>query len=145
MKYIAFLGLALSGFAVAAPAHADGKAAIKPPVVIAPTPLQPARTPQPVNCCNHAPAPVQPQIISREVTSPPQGLKLDDSLVLSMSGGVGTGVSDVGLGFGSGSGFAGSGRSDFGRSGRFSRARFGARSRGRSSGRRAGRSGGGRR
>ena len=143
MKYIAFLGLALSAFALAAPAHADGKAAIKPPVVIAPTPLQPTPAPQPVNCCNHAPAPAQPRVISREVTSAPQGLKLDDSLVLSMNGGVGTGVSDVGLG--SGSGFVSSGRSNFGRGGRISRSRLGARTRGRSSGRRGGRSGGGRR
>lgn len=134
MKYAAFLALALGTLAFAAPAQADGKAAIKPPVVIAPTTLQGA--PQPVHCCQQ-PAPVQaaPRVISRTVVGPEQGLKLDSDLVLSMSGGVGIGVADVGFGFGSGF-ISGASRSggNFGRAQRFTRARQSGRSRGGRSG-----------
>lgn len=129
MKYIAFLALAFG--TVAAPAQADGKAAIKPPVVTVPAPLEHSqlRGAPPVNCCQQAPVPDAPRVISRTVSGPEQGLKLDDSFVLSMNGGVGTGVSDVFLGGGSGFGFNGgstAGR-NFGVSRRFSGARRGAR------------------
>jgi len=141
MKHpFAFLALALGALAFAPSAQADGKAAIKPPVVTAPAPLQHSTLQgAPHNCCQPAPAPVQPRIVSRTVTGPEQGLKLNDAFILSMTGGVGTGVSDVGLG----GGFFGSTRGgDFGRSQRFRAAR---QFQGKRSSRRSGRRGGGRR
>lgn len=144
MKHsLAFLTLALGVFAFAPAAQADGKAAIKPPVVQAPVPLQHSRLrPEPQNCCRLAPEPVQPRIISRTVSEPAErGIKLNDAFVLSMNGGVGRGVSDVGLG---GGGVFGSTRGgDFGRSTRFRAAR--QFQRGRRGGRRGGRKAGGRR
>jgi hypothetical protein len=138
--HFAFLALALGALAFAPSAQADGKAAIKPPLVTAPAPLQHSRLQgAPHNCCQAAPQPVQRQIISRTVSAPERGLKLDDAFVLSMNGGVGTGVSDVGLGGGF---FGGARGGDFGRSRRFSAAR---QFQGRRSGRRSGRRGGGRR
>ncbi|MEO9969361.1 MAG: hypothetical protein ABJG15_05955 [Hyphomonadaceae bacterium] len=137
MKHIAFLALAIG--TLAAPAYADGKAAIKPPVVTAPAPLQHSQLRgAPQNCCTQAPVPAAPRVISRTVSSPDQGLRLDDSLIASMTGGVGTGVSDVFVGGGSGFGFSGStaGRS-FGSARRFAGAQRSI-SRGRSSGRRGG-------
>jgi len=152
MKIAGILTFALGALTFSAPAYADGKAAIKPPVVTTPAPLQPAQLqggPQPINCCQPQPAPAAPRIVSRTVSEPDQGLKLDSDFVLSMTGGVGTGVSDVALGGGSGFGFSGNvgaGR-DFGRNARFSRAIRSGQFRGRRSGRRgfSGRRGGGRR
>ena len=124
MKHsFALFALALGALAFVPSAAADGKAAIKPPVVVAPTPLQHGALQGAPQDVRQAPlAPVQRRVISRTVSAPDQGLKLNDAFVLSMNGGVGTGVADVGLG---GGGFFGGnvGGGDFGRSRRFGAAR----------------------
>ncbi len=121
MRYLFVLfALVFGALTVTPPAQADGKAAIKPPVVLEPAPLQQGRL---QGGPEQAPEPVRPRIISRTISAPDEGLRLNDAFVLSLNGGVGTGVADVG--FGGGGGFFGSraGGGDFGRSQRFRAAR----------------------